>query len=59
MSFRIVDSDTGKILFETSDVTKLMEKLEYYEDDMERPVKEIFPRTSELGEEMKITGRRK
>ena len=59
MSFRIVDSDTGKILFETSDVTNLMEKLEYYEDDMERPVKEIFPRTSELGEEMKITGRRK
>jgi|19_taG_2_1085344.scaffolds.fasta_scaffold28129_2 hypothetical protein len=59
MSFRIVDSDTGKILFETSDITKLMEKLEYYEDDMERPVKEIFPRTSELGEEMKITGRRK
>jgi len=59
MTFRIVDSDTGKILFETSDVAKLMEKLEYYEDDMERPVKEIFPRTSELGEEMKITGRRK
>ena len=59
MTFRIVDSDTGKILFETTDVTKLMEKLEYYEDDMERPVKEIFPRTSELGEEMKITGRRK
>ena len=59
MSFRIVDSDTGEILFETSDITKLMEKLEYYEDDMERPVKEIFPRTSELGEEMKITGRRK
>ena len=59
MSFRIVDSDTGKILFETSDVTKLMEKLEYYEDDMERPVKEIFPRTSELEEEKKITGRRK
>jgi|TARA_R100000049_G_C1933240_1_gene77090 tetrahydromethanopterin S-methyltransferase subunit B len=59
MTFRIVDSDTGKILFDTSDITKLMEKLEYYEDDMERPVKEIFPRTSELGEEMKITGRRK
>ena len=59
MTFRIIDSDTGKILFDTSDITKLMEKLEYYEDDMERPVKEIFPRTSELGEEMKITGRRK
>mgnify|MGYP003146499506 CR=1 FL=1 len=59
MTFRIVDSNTDKILFETSDVTKLMEKLEYYEDDMERPVKEIFPRTSELGEEMKLTGRRK
>lgn len=59
MTFRIIDSNTDNILFDTSDITKLMEKLEYYEDDMERPVKEIFPRTSELGEEMKLTGRRK
>ena len=57
MSFRIRDSETGKMLFETDNIVELMDQLDEYEHEHDRPVKEIVPRTSELGEEMKITGR--
>ena len=58
MSFRIVDSETGKVLFETDNIVVLMDQLDTYEYEDGRPVKEIVPRISELGEELKITGRR-
>lgn len=58
MSFRIVDSKTGKVIFDTDDITELMKELDHYEYAEDRPAKEIVPRISKLGEELKITGRK-
>jgi len=57
MTFRIIDSETGEVLIDTTDIILLMERLEYFEHEEGRPAKEIVPQTSELGEEMKVTGR--
>lgn len=58
MSFRIVDSKTGEVLYDTDDIVELMKELDHYEYAKDRPVKEIVPRISPLGEELKITGRK-
>tara|TARA_R100000781_G_scaffold62946_1_gene39917 strand:+ start:784 stop:996 length:213 start_codon:yes stop_codon:yes gene_type:complete len=58
MSFRIIDSKTGEVIIDTMDITHLMDRLDYFEHVEERPAKEVVPRISDLGEEMKITGER-
>ena len=58
MSFRIIDSKTGEVIIDTMDITFLMDRLEYFEYEEGRSAKEIVPRISDLGEEMKITGER-
>ena len=41
MSFRVVDNETGDILFDTMRIDKLVEYLETMESDEDRPMKAL------------------
>ena len=41
MSFRVVDNDTGEILFDTMKIDKLVDYLERMEFDEDRPMKAL------------------
>ena len=57
MSFRIRDDKTGKIIYETDNIVDLMDQLDWYEYEEDRPVKGISARISKYGES-KVNGNR-